>query len=380
MPKKIKFESFKSIFLRESKLLNYYHIYDKTFTWKEFIEEIRFKYLDGDFVIEWNKPRKNHLIFTNNLELYYRADRSEKNIGHIDYIKDKNRERILQVINSVAIASDFLLENSKLTDINMKERIFHDTWAKSNDSNLIDIIKINEVCTAPEIRFIVSRIGIFKNKKLLDIGCGLGEASIYFSLLGAEVTATDLSEEMVNSVRFLSKKYKVNVSAYVSSSESLNLRQNKQFDYIYMGNLLHHVDIQKTIERIKPHLASNGKFISWDPLAYNPIINIYRIIAKSVRTVDEHPLTAADLKFIKTSFKKVEFKYFWLTSLFIFILMIFVQFKNPNKIRLWKTVLDDGEKWKWLYLPLERFDAFLMRLFPFLKFLCWNVVIIASNE
>ena len=77
-----------------------------------------------------------------------------------------------------------------------RERDFHDDWAKSEDLDKIDVRKNNEVCTAPEMRYITKKLGNLKNKTLLDIGCGLGEASVYFSMNNAIVTASDLSEQI----------------------------------------------------------------------------------------------------------------------------------------------------------------------------------------
>ncbi|MGK0386614.1 MAG: hypothetical protein ACI849_001232 [Patiriisocius sp.] len=106
---------------------------------------------------------------------------------------------------------------------------------------------------------------------------------------------------------------------------------------------------------------------------------MYRSMAMEVRTEDEHPLKNKDLQLFRKNFQNVETKYFWFTTLIIFILMYLVQRKNPNKIRFWKAVVEDGDKWAWLYKPLARFDNFILKIFPFLKPLCWNVVIVAKN-
>ena len=38
------------------------------------------------------------------------------------------------------------------------------------------------------------------SKTLLDVGCGLGEASVYFAMEGACVTSLDISKSMLDSV------------------------------------------------------------------------------------------------------------------------------------------------------------------------------------
>jgi SAM-dependent methyltransferase len=153
-----------------------------------------------------------------------------------------------------------------------------------------------------------------------------------------------------------------------------------KFDIVYAGNLFHHVDVEAAIKKIVVLLKHDGVLVSWDPMAYNPFINLYRFFAKEVRTVHEHPLTIRDIMLFKKYFTDVKVRYFWLSSLMVFVCMVFFQFRNPNKERFWKVIIDEGDKWRWLYGPLEAFDKFILRLFPFLGLLCWNVVVTAQNK
>jgi 2-polyprenyl-3-methyl-5-hydroxy-6-metoxy-1,4-benzoquinol methylase len=259
------------------------------------------------------------------------------------------------------------------------EAQFHDDWALSEDVNNIDVKQINEAITSPELRFIFKSLGSVRDKKVLDLGCGLGEASVYFALKGAIVTASDLSSEMVTMAAKLAHKNGVEVIPHVASAESMGLEEDEKFDIVYAGNVLHHADIDQTLKTVKQHLKPDGVFVSWDPLAYNPIINVYRWIATSVRTPDERPLNVADLKKISGYFKSTQHKYFWLTSLVIFILMVFVNLKSPNQTRLWKEVVREEKKWQWIFIPLSFIDKLIIAIFPPIRLLCWNVVIIATD-
>lgn len=267
---------------------------------------------------------------------------------------------------------------NETSDRPMREEDFHNKWASDMDVESIDVFKSNESITAPEMRYITRQMGPIDGKKLVDVGCGLGEASVYFAVKGADVTSVDISEGMLQATERLAARYRVKIRPSKFDIEKFLIAD--KFDIVYAGNLLHHVDIESTIKQFASLLNDKGSLVTWDPLAYNPLINIYRFIAKKVRTPDEHPLTIRDIALFKKYFPDVTIKYFWLSSLIVFVCMVLIEFRNPNKERFWKAVVSEGDKWAWLYRPLEAFDRFILRLFPFLGPLCWNVVVIARKN
>jgi len=391
MAKKLKFESFKYRFLIAAHSMSFELDVggNSELMWDDFLRGVKFHHKKGEVDIEWQIPAPGiETALLSGARFYLRGD-SDKNfikqrdaglLGVEDPIKIKNdiyfKEIVMRVANSAGFKNK---KDSGNNDRINNEREFHDAWAKSEDVTLIDVRASNEVCTAPEMRYITHRLGDVRGKKLLDIGCGLGEASVYFASLGADVTSSDLSQGMVDATAELANANGLSINPHIASAEDMRLSADKKFDIIYTGNLLHHVDIEETITRVKPHLASGGVFVSWDPLAYNPAINVYRSIATDVRTPDEHPLRWKDIKLFHKHFENVETRYFWLTTLIIFVLMAIAQRRNPNKERFWKVVVQEGDKWEWLYRPLERVDGLLLKILPPLRLLCWNVVIVASK-
>lgn len=375
MPKKIKFESYKYRLLAAAQE---YEIQNQgVLEWKDFLNSLVFEYKKNKILISsanFNSPVEE---FDLKEPLFYKSIVNNLGEGTIDY-KRYNEDYFNSVLKKIASKADIVLAKKKNKKIFESEEIFHDEWAKSENFKEIDVVARNEALTAPEMRYITSKLGNLKGKSLLDVGCGLGEASVYFALKGASVTSSDLSSEMLVSTKKLADHHGVSVTTHLAASDGMEL-QPESFDVIYAGNLMHHVDIADTVVKIKKLLKKDGVLVTWDPLAYNPVINVYRKIATEVRTIDEHPFTIHDIKTFKRNFSNVETSYFWLTTLVVFLIMYFKQKKNPNEERFWKVVIDESENWEKLYKPLERIDKVLLKLFPPLRWLCWNVVIFAKK-
>ena len=97
------------------------------------------------------------------------------------------------------------------TATHAKESAFHDQWAAGTPLGSINVREAFEAPTAPENRFIRRRMGDLRGKRVLDVGAGLGESSVYFALQGAAVTATDLSPAMVDTAVRLGRLHGVSI-------------------------------------------------------------------------------------------------------------------------------------------------------------------------
>jgi SAM-dependent methyltransferase len=253
------------------------------------------------------------------------------------------------------------------------EREFHDLWAKSEDPDDILVKESFEAPTALEARFIKSCMGDLKNKRILDFGSGLGESSVYFALQGADVTAIDISPEMSNACQALASKHGVCIKTITSAAEEAILPTN-YFDFVYAGNLIHHLENRDEFFKIvHSALKPGGEFYSWDPLFYNPLINIYRILAHRVRTPTETPLRVSDFSLFKKHFSQASFNFFWLFGLSIFLKYFLVDRLHPSRVRYWKHVLKETPDTLWWWYPLAKIDRVLTKI-PILNLLSWTVV------
>lgn len=288
----------------------------------------------------------------------------------------KSAYRVLESYQESNIPSSHLIDSN--SDNKSYERIFHDRWSQEIDVDEIDVDKVVGACTAPELRFIFNKLGSLNGKKVLDIGCGFGEASIQFARLGAEVYSLDISSGMLDQALKLASKYHVSINTMQGDVENLPFTDN-YFDIVYAGNVLHHAEVEKVIKSVTRVLKQDGCFAIWDPLAYNPLINIYRRLAAEVRTPGEHPIRRRDVRLITKSFRESEIKFTWLSTLLIFLHMFVMQLRSPRKERFWKKILDEADEWKPFYLPLEALDKLILKILPFTGWLCWNVVIVARR-
>jgi 2-polyprenyl-3-methyl-5-hydroxy-6-metoxy-1,4-benzoquinol methylase len=258
--------------------------------------------------------------------------------------------------------------------IQQREAAFHDAWACSTRIEDVLVRECFEAPTALENRFILGLMGPLSGKSVLDIGAGLGESSVYFALQGARVTTVDISPQMVETALSLGKRYGVELQGIVSSAEDLNLPSGA-YDIIYIANTIHHVqDRASLFKQMSRALKPGGMFFSYDPLAYNPVINLYRRMATAVRTPDESPLTTEDIKLARKYFGRVEHREFWIATLLLFVKYYLIDRVHPNKDRYWKRILrETPEKLRW-WVPLRHLDTVLTRI-PFVRWLAWNVVI-----
>lgn len=257
--------------------------------------------------------------------------------------------------------------------IHSRESEFHDQWALDTPISQITVRETFEAPTAVENRAILALMGDLRGKRLLDVGAGLGESSVYFALQGADVTALDLSPRMVDCAIALGRAHGVSIRGVVQSGERLDV-PGEHFDIVYVANTIHHVtDKDLLFRQVHRALKVGGRFFSYDPLGYNPIIEIYRRMATRVRTEDEAPLTFADVEIARKYFPNLQHREFWILTLSLFLKYYIIDRVHPNSERYWKKILLETTRTLWWWKPLEFADRLLTRL-PLIRCLAWNMV------
>ncbi|MDB9514974.1 class I SAM-dependent methyltransferase [Kamptonema animale CS-326] len=259
-----------------------------------------------------------------------------------------------------------------------KERQFHDAWASTIDVDGIRVKDYFEACTAPENRFILKQLGDITGKKLLDLGCGAGENSVYFAKKGALCVATDYSPGMVEVALKLAETNGVKIEGCTANAMELEFPDNT-FDIVYASNLLHHLPEPKmAIREMHRVLKPGGKACFWEPLKHNPVINVYRRMATKVRTEDETPLDINIVKFVNSLYSDVAYDTFWLATLWIFLRFYLIERVHPNQERYWKKIIIEQARLEPEYRRLENLDNLLKKL-PGTKRFAWNLGVVARK-
>jgi len=202
----------------------------------------------------------------------------------------------------------------------------------------------------------------YKEKKVLDYCCGDGNVSVFLAKNEIEVVGIDISEVSIQNSKNLAKKEGVEnkVSFFVIDAEKTNFPDN-YFDGILCTGVLHHLDIKRAFKEMARILKPEGSIICIEPLAYNPIFQLYRKLTPHLRTKweAEHILTKKDINLAKNYFEKIE------TQLFHLFTLLAVPFRN---LFFFNFILGF----------LEKIDLIILKL-PGLKWWAWQIVFTLSK-
>ena len=257
------------------------------------------------------------------------------------------------------------------------EEDYHDRYAE--DITLRDLLvpQLFEAPTAIDNQYILEQLGDLNDKRILDLACGAGEAAVYFASKGASVSAVDISQGMLTLAEKLAESSGVKIDARKMAAEALDF-EDDSFDIVYGYGALHHVDLAYSAKEIYRVLKKGGLGVFVEPLGYNPALWFYRFLAKAVRTETEQPFFFSQLRFFK-DFSHVTHKEFWFSALLLFLHFFFIKRYHPSKVRYWRQILVEGEKYRRWIGVLKRIDRFLLRVVPPLRYLSSTTVIMVRK-
>lgn len=105
-------------------------------------------------------------------------------------------------------------------------------------------------------------LGDLKGRKLLDLGCGGGQTSVFFAKKGAVVTGVDFSKKQIEFAKALAKSKKTKILFQQSNIEDLSLFKNYSYDLVNSSHTIHYVeDLQKCFNEVFRVIKPGGKFV-----------------------------------------------------------------------------------------------------------------------
>ncbi len=175
-------------------------------------------------------------------------------------------------------------------------------------------------------------LGDLNGKRVLDLGCGWGNFSVWLAKQGAQVTAVDLSEALLDAARVLAEANGVTCDFRVADIVALPF-EDGQFDVVTGIAILHHLsepDVRKAIGECRRVLKSGGAAHFHEPVENSATFNFLQNLIpigggvprpsilnrpawrRYLAGLDDRPMTDAELTRAGESFLQVQLRHYGL--------------------------------------------------------------------
>lgn len=179
--------------------------------------------------------------------------------------------------------------------------------------------------------------------RVLDFACGAGVVSAWLAARGADVVGLDLSPQSVDRSREVLRALGLParfVAGVLEEADGLGV-----FDAIVGRYALHHTDVRQLAPLLAQRLRAGGRAAFLETFASNPLLNLSRrfLVGRlgihRLGTVDEHPLTAADVRALRSAFGSATIRVEQMRFLRIFDRQVLRRRSRPLSVAL--AAVDD---------------------------------------
>ncbi|AWD32533.1 Ubiquinone biosynthesis O-methyltransferase [Candidatus Kinetoplastibacterium sorsogonicusi] len=127
-------------------------------------------------------------------------------------------------------------DNVNYEEISHFDNLADSWWIKDGKFKTLHLL--NDI----RVKWINDFVNIYKDKKILDVGCGGGILSETLSSLGGLVTGIDMSKKSIEIAKYHCRNYDVKPKYYRTSIELFEKTSSEKFDIITCMEMLEHVD------------------------------------------------------------------------------------------------------------------------------------------
>jgi 2-polyprenyl-3-methyl-5-hydroxy-6-metoxy-1,4-benzoquinol methylase len=261
--------------------------------------------------------------------------------------------------------SQFSADEQSLAQRHSVEQHFHDK--KAHASARPARTSFYAVGNDEHFEMLAQVAGSLVGKRVLDFGCGPGHTSrIYAQRGAARVDGFDISGENVSIAERNAKRDSLDDLIFFKRAAAEDIDYcDESFDVIIGKAILHHTDLEKTAGQLSRVMAPGGVAIFLEPLAHNPVLNLFRWFTPSRRTPTEKPLSLNDLQIFRRHFPSVTYRGFYLfTILSHSLLLITGSQKLFAKSRA----------------ALIRWEEQWLVKFPGLQRYCWSALLVLRKS
>ena len=214
-----------------------------------------------------------------------------------------------------------------------------------------------------EAKIINKLVASFENKEILEIGSNSWLQWINKKVIPKKLTCINIAE--VELKRGISRSTNLNFDIEFKLMDANNLTfPDNSFDIVYGGAILHHLDIERTLNHIHRVLKPGGRILFTEPLNMNPLFRLYRKLNPKERTPNEHALVLSDFKLIKGKFTFDHYFFDFFSVIFGYISLKIFGDRNYNN---------------WINKFAYKLDVMLSKI-PFLHVLFARVIIYGQKK
>ena len=146
------------------------------------------------------------------------------------------------------------------------------------------------------------------------------------------------------------------------NAEKLDFNENIKFDIVIGGAILHHINYEKTLNDLKKWISKDTVIIFREPLAHNPILNLYRFSTPFLHTEDEEPINLYDfIKIAKSLNYNLEIIFQEALSPLLFPLNVLSKLLRNKKLAKLLCFIDYKFSNFYLFKPLSRIATFVLK-------------------